>query len=76
MTVLPQLKAALVSRVVVEQAKRFLRERLDVEVEVAFTLLRAYARSRREHLTDVAAHLMTDGKGRTPILAALSEFAL
>ena len=75
-TVLPQLRAALASRVIIEQAKGFLRERLDVEVEVAFTLLRAYARSRREHLTDVAAQLMTDGEGRTTILTGLSEFAL
>ncbi len=75
MTVLPQLKAALASRVVIEQAKGFLRERLDVEVDVAFTLLRAYARSRRKHLTDVAAQVMADGEGRAAILAALSEFA-
>ena len=75
MTVLPQLKAALASRVVIEQAKGFLRERLDVEVDAAFTLLRAYARSRRKHLTDVAAQVMADGEGRTAILAALSEFA-
>jgi transcriptional regulator with GAF, ATPase, and Fis domain len=75
LTVLPRLKAALASRVVIEQAKGFLRERLDVEVDVAFTLLRAYARSRREHLTDVAAQLMTEGEDRTAILAALSEFA-
>jgi AmiR/NasT family two-component response regulator len=71
--VLPQLKAALASRVIIEQAKGFLRERLDVEVEVAFTLLRAYARDRKEHLTDVAERLMTDGGRRTAILAALSE---
>ena len=75
LTVLPQLKAVLASRVVIEQAKGFLRERLDVEVEAAFALLRAYARNRREHLTDVAEKLMTDSKGRTAILAALSEFA-
>ena len=74
-TVLAKLKAVLASRVVIEQAKGFLRERLDVEVEVAFTLLRAYARSRREHLTDVAAQLVTDREGRTAILAGLAEFA-
>ncbi len=75
LTVLPQLKAALASRVVIEQAKGFLRERLNVEVEVAFGLLRAYARSRKEHLTDVAERLMVDGVGRAGILVALSELA-
>ena len=47
-TVMPQLRSALTSRVVVEQAKGFLREILDVSVEEAFTLLRCLrARQRR-----------------------------
>jgi GAF domain-containing protein len=74
-TVLTQLKAALASRVIIEQAKGFLRDRLDVEVEVAFTLLRSYARSQKEHLTDVAERVITGGESRTGILAALSELA-
>ena len=36
-TVMPQLRSALASRVIVEQAKGFLRETLDVSVEDAFT---------------------------------------
>ena len=40
---MPQLRSALASRVLVEQAKGFLRETLDVSVEEAFTLLRTYA---------------------------------
>ena len=59
-TVMPQLRSALASRVIVEQAKGFLRETLDVSVEDAFTLLRSYARANGEHLTDVARRLMTD----------------
>ena len=57
-TVMPQLRSALTSRVVVEQAKGFLRETLDVSVEEAFALLRTYARARGDHLTDVARRLM------------------
>ena len=74
-TVLPQLRATLASRVVVEQAKGFLREILDVPVEEAFTILRSYARANGEHLTDVARRLMTDRHSRPVLVAAISEFA-
>ena len=73
-TVMPQLRSALASRVVVEQAKGFLRETLDVSVEQAFTLLRSYARGNREHLTDVSRRLMTDRQARPVLVAAISEF--
>jgi hypothetical protein len=71
-TVLPQLRSALNSRIVVEQAKGFLREIFDVPVEEGFTLLRTYARSRGEHLTDVARALMGDRLLRPVIIEALS----
>ena len=74
-TVMPQLRAALASRVVVEQAKGFVREILDVSVEEAFTLLRSYARANGEHLTEVSRRLMTDRHSRTVLVAAISEFA-
>lgn len=72
-TVLPQLRSALTSRIVVEQAKGFLREIFDVPVEEAFTLLRAYARSRGEHLTDVARALMADRLLRPVMVEAMAE---
>jgi len=75
-TVMPQLRSALSGRVLVEQAKGFLREILDVSVEDAFTLLRSYARANGEHLTDVARRLMTDRHSRPVLVAALTEFAL
>ena len=53
-TVNGQLRQALESRVVIEQAKGFLAARLGVTPEVGFDLLRAYARPRRERLTGVA----------------------
>jgi hypothetical protein len=74
-TVMPQLRSALTGRTLVEQAKGFLREILDVSVEDAFTLLRSYARANGEHLTDVARRLMTDRQSRPVLIAALSEFA-
>ena len=74
-TVMPQLRSALTRRVVVEQAKGFLRESLDVSVEDAFTLLRTYARTNGEHLTEVARRLMTERHSRPALLAAISEFA-
>ncbi|WP_197376243.1 GAF and ANTAR domain-containing protein [Mycolicibacterium baixiangningiae] len=72
-TVLPQLRSALTSRMVVEQAKGFVREIFDVPVEEASTLLRTYARSRGEHLTDVARALMGDRTSRPVIVSALSD---
>jgi AmiR/NasT family two-component response regulator len=72
---MPQLRSALANRVVVEQAKGFLREHLDVSVEEAFRLLRTYARSSREHLTDVARRLMTERHSRQTLLAGIAEIA-
>jgi hypothetical protein len=74
-TVMQQLRNALTSRVHVEQAKGFLRESLDVSVEQAFELLRHYARTRGDHLTDVARRLMTDSHSRPALLAEIGEFA-
>ncbi|MCB0950012.1 MAG: GAF and ANTAR domain-containing protein [Mycobacterium sp.] len=74
-SVMPQLRATLASRVVVEQAKGYLRQALDIEVEEAFTLLRSYAHANSEHLTEVASRLMTDRDTRPALVAAISEFA-
>ena len=74
-TVMPQLHSALTRRVVVEQAKGFLRETLEVSVEQAFQLLRTYSRTHRRHLTEVARRLMTEPGSRPEILAAMSELA-
>lgn len=71
-TVGPRLQAALNHRVVVEQAKGFLRETMNVSVEDAFTLLRSYARERGEHLSDVARTLMTDRYSRPVLVSALT----
>jgi hypothetical protein len=70
--VAPQLRSALAGRVVVEQAKGFLREWLGVSVQDAFTLLRRYARSHNDHLTDVSRRLIVQPDSRPAILAAMS----
>lgn len=74
-TVMPQLRSALANRVVVEQAKGFLRQMLGLSVEEAFRLLRTYSRAKSEHLTEVARRLMTDRPSRPILIAELAEFA-
>ena len=74
-TVMPRLRSALASRVIIEQAKGLLREILDVSVGDAFTYMRSYARANGEHLTDVARRLMTDRHSRFALVAAIDEFA-
>jgi GAF domain-containing protein len=74
-TVIPHLRSALTSRVIVEQAKGLVREMLDVTVQEAFALLRTHARARGEHLTDVARRLMTDRHSRPILVAELAELA-
>jgi transcriptional regulator with GAF, ATPase, and Fis domain len=49
-----QLRTALAGRVVIEQAKGVLAERLSVGTEHAFDLLRRHARRRNRRLTDLA----------------------
>jgi GAF domain-containing protein/ANTAR domain-containing protein len=70
-TVQPQLRSALVSRVLVEQAKGYLREVLDVSMEEGFRLLRGYARSHGDHLSEVARRLIHQPDARPAILAAM-----
>jgi transcriptional regulator with GAF, ATPase, and Fis domain len=49
-----QLQQALSSRVVIEQAKGVIAERLGLHVDEAFARMRDYARSHNEKLSDVA----------------------
>jgi hypothetical protein len=74
-TVIPQLRAAMTHRIVVEQAKGFLREHFDVSVDEAFSLLRRYARAHGDHLTDVARQLMADPGARPALLQKMTQLA-
>ncbi|USX54048.1 GAF and ANTAR domain-containing protein [Lentzea sp. HUAS12] len=64
-----QLRHALRSRVLIEQAKGVLAERLQVDMGEAFDLLRHHARSNRLHLSLVAQDVV-DGTIDTTVLTA------
>jgi ANTAR domain/S-adenosyl methyltransferase len=53
-TVNDQLQTALNSRVIIEQAKGKLAERLGLDMDQAFSVLRDHARTRNLRLSDVA----------------------
>jgi GAF domain-containing protein len=65
-TVAEQLQAALNSRVVIEQAKGKLAERLSIEMDRAFQMLRDYARNTNQHLTDVARDFVDGATAEFP----------
>ncbi len=69
--VVQQLQSALNSRVVIEQAKGVLAERLKVSVDVAFANIRDYARAHNSRLVDVAREVI-DGRLDAAALAKLS----
>jgi AmiR/NasT family two-component response regulator len=60
-----QLQTALNSRVVIEQAKGILAERLQTSPDEAFRLLRRYARNHNQALTELAGDVI---RGTAPII--------
>jgi GAF domain-containing protein len=67
-----ELRHALQSRVVIEQAKGVLAERAAIDVDEAFTYLRAFARNHSRRLVDVA-HEVIDGKLATMDVVGSAE---
>ena len=68
-TVAEQLQAALNSRVVIEQAKGKLAERLSIDMDRAFTMIRDYARNTNQRLTDVARDFVDGATAEFPPIA-------
>jgi hypothetical protein len=68
-----QLEHALQSRIVIEQAKGVLAERLGLTVEDAFDLLRYAARSGRIKLYELATRVVEDRKTPSPVVIALAR---
>jgi GAF domain-containing protein len=63
-----QLQAALSSRVIIEQAKGKLAERHGIEMDIAFTTLRLYARDHNVRLSDLSQAFIDSGPAAFPDL--------
>ncbi len=68
-----QLDEALESRIVIEQAKGVLAERLAVTVGEAFDILRYAARSHRTKLHEVARRVVEEGQTPAPVVVAIAR---
>ena len=66
-TVAEQLQGALNSRVIIEQAKGKLAERLGMDMDQSFAMLRDYARNSNQRLTDVARNIITSATADFPL---------
>ena len=67
-----QLGKALETRVVIEQAKGVIAERLKISVDEAFVLLRSHARRTNQRLTDLA-RTITDGSVPVTVLVGSGD---
>lgn len=59
-----QLEHALMSRIVIEQAKGILAERYEIEIDEAFEILRRASRNTRTKIHEIAAAVV--GSRETP----------
>ena len=66
-----QLATALESRIVIEQAKGMLAERLRISLDDAFVLLRQTARSRRVRIHDLSREVLESPETPAALLATL-----
>jgi regulator of sirC expression with transglutaminase-like and TPR domain len=68
-----QLERALESRIAIEQAKGILSERLRLDLDQAFEVLRRAARCSRRRAHDVALEVVQQKETPPTVLAALHE---
>lgn len=68
-----QLEHALQSRIVIEQAKGILAERLGIDVDAAFDVLRYAARSHRTKLHKVAQRVIRERTTPAPVVVAIAR---
>src|SRR5438093_4492234 len=68
-----QLEEALESRIVVEQAKGVLAERLAISVGEAFDMLRYAARSHRMKLRELATRVVEERQTPAPVVVAIAR---
>ena len=69
-----QLELALQTRIVIEQAKGVLAERLRLTVDEAFELLRTSARSDRRRIHDLSHDVLAEPETPATIVATLPAF--
>ncbi len=68
-----QLEEALESRIVIEQAKGVLAERLAISVGEAFDILRYAARSHRTKLHELAGRVVGETQTPAPVVVAIAR---
>jgi GAF domain-containing protein len=68
-----QLQRALNSRIVVEQAKGVVAERLQIGMDEAFDLMRGYSRGQRRRLSEVAGTLIEGSLSVNDLSAARAQ---